>query len=243
MRPIFAALVAVATIPLTACHFGHGDDDTPGIASTGSGSQRSYAAADFSQVTLAGSDNVDIRVGTAYSVRAEGLAEELDRLRIRRKGDMLTVDRRGRHWGRGETVKVYVTLPRLTRVTVAGSGDMAIDRIDGSSFSGTVAGSGTLAIAGAAVDALELTTAGSGDIHAAGTAKRANLQSAGSGDIDAARLTASEAEVSIAGSGDVRATVNGPATINMVGAGDVDLGPGARCTTQKIGAGEVRCGN
>jgi hypothetical protein len=235
MRPITQALLAaVLAMPLMACHFGDSDDGKPGIPGTGTGNARSYPVSDFNSVTLAGSDNIDVRVGTAYSVRAEGPGELLEKLRVRKDGDKLTIDRRGNSWGGGDrSLRIFVTLPRLTAATIAGSGDMGVDR---------VAGSGTLRIAGGTVDSLVLTTAGSGDISAAGTAKSLKLLGAGSGDIDAAKVAATTADVSMAGSGNVTAVVNGPATVNIMGSGDVDLGPGARCTTHKMGSGEVRCG-
>ncbi|MGJ3628795.1 hypothetical protein AB5I41_21315 [Sphingomonas sp. MMS24-JH45] len=67
MRTILLA----ALLPLASCG-NMGDGDTGGIQGTGSGDARSFAAADFTRVELAGSDDVDVRVGPAFSVRAEG---------------------------------------------------------------------------------------------------------------------------------------------------------------------------
>ena len=236
-------MILAALIPLAAC--GNGSDDTPGITGTGSGNARSFAVGDFTGVELAGSDNVDVRVGAAFSVRAEGDPKVLERLRIRKVGETLRIDRRkdaGFHWSKGDAIKVYVTMPRIASASVAGSGDMAIDRVEGQKFDASVAGSGKLALGTVAVDAAEMNIAGSGTLRAAGQAKRLEVNIAGSGDIDAPKLAAASAEVSIAGSGNVRAVVNGPAEISMMGSGDVDLGPNARCKTSKMGSGNVRCG-
>lgn len=236
-------MILAALIPLAAC--GNGSDDTPGITGTGSGGARSYAVADFSGVELAGSDNVDVRVGAGFSVRAEGDPKQLERLRIRKIGEKLQIDRRkeaGFHWSKGDAVKIHVTMPRIASAGVSGSGDMTVDRIEGQKFDASVAGSGKLALAALAVDAAEMNIAGSGTLQAAGQAKRLEVNIAGSGDIDAPQLAAASADVSIAGSGNVRAAVNGPAEISMMGSGDVDLGPNARCKTSKMGSGNVRCG-
>jgi hypothetical protein len=241
MRYIAIAMLA----GLSACSFDWDEDKGgPGVAASGSGAARTYAIADFTGIDLRGADDVDVRVGTGFSVRAEGKARDLDMLRIDKEGSTLTVGRRkmsGMSWGDRDKVKVYVTLPRLANAGVAGSGTMTVDRIEGGSFDGGVAGSGTLAIATMAVDKASFSIAGSGDASAAGVARTMDINIAGSGSLDAPRLTAQRATVSIAGSGDVRAAVNGPAKVDIMGSGDVDLGRGATCTVNKMGSGGASC--
>ena len=233
---------------LAACSFNWSDDDkdTPGVAAQGTGTTRSYPMTDFSGIDLRGSDDVDVRVGTAFSVRAEGPAKELDTLRIDKDGDTLTVGRRNRNgmsWGSHAKVRVYVTLPRLAKAGVAGSGTLSADRVEGTSFKGELAGSGNLKIAALAVQEAKFEIAGSGGVAATGTVRDLDIDIAGSGSLDAAGLKASKAEVNIAGSGDVKASVTGPAKVNIMGSGDVDLGAGAQCTVSKMGSGSVRCAN
>jgi hypothetical protein len=233
-------------IPLAACSFGwNGDSEGAGAAASGEGTTRTYQLAGFNGIDLRGSDDVDVRVGAGFSIRAEGPADQLDRLRIDREGDTLDIGRKnGMHlgWSKGAKVKVFVTLPRLTDATVSGSGSMMIDRVEGSSFKGGIAGSGNLDIAAVRVDDAGFSVAGSGNVHASGTVRSLKVEIAGSGNVDAARLRAQSASVEIAGSGGVRAIVDGPAKVEMMGSGDVDLGANARCTTTKMGSGSVRCG-
>lgn len=241
MRYIAIAMLA----GLSACSMSwNKDKDGPGVAGSGSGSSRTFAIADFSGVDLRGSDDIDVRVGTGFSVRAEGPSDELDKLRIVKDGATLEVGRRngkGLGWGHHDKVKIFVTLPRLASAGVAGSGTMTVDRVEGSKFEASVAGSGSLGIAAMAVDKAEFSIAGSGDAKAAGVAKSIEVNVAGSGSLDASGLKADAGEVSIAGSGDVRAVVNGAAKVDIMGSGDVDLGPGATCTVSKMGSGSVRC--
>lgn len=238
----------IAALPLAACSsHSDGRDSKPGLAGSGTGTTRTFSVADFTGVDLRSSDDVDIRVGTGFSVRAEGPSEELDRLKIEKVGDTLRVGRidgNSFHWGGGnhKGVKVYVTMPRIAEASIAGSGDMAVDRVDGQSFAGDSAGSGNLDVGALSVQSGKFSIAGSGDIKLRGSATKLSVDIAGSGDVDAAGLTAEGADVSIAGSGSVRAAVKGPATVSVMGSGDVDLGPGAKCTTSKMGSGEVHCG-
>lgn len=240
------ALMLLAAIPLVACSFHGGDNDSqPGVPASGQGTSRTYPVADFTGVELKGSDDADVRLGKAFSVRAEGPSDRLDDLKIVKEGDTLKISRRSSHmgWGGGRDVKVFVTMPAIRAASIAGSGDMTVDRVDGGGFEGSTAGSGALSIGQMQVDQVKLSIAGSGNITAAGAAKQASLSIAGSGDIDAGGLTASQADVSSAGSGDIKATVNGHAKVSMMGSGDVDLGGGATCEVSKMGSGEVTCGH
>lgn len=239
---IFPLLIAV---PLAACSFGS-DASPPSGTQSGPSGTRSFAIADFTGVALRGSDDVDVRVGTGFSVRAEGPRAELDKLEIVRVGDTLRVGRKknlgGFSWGTQDSVKVFVTMPRIVAAQIAGSGNMAIDRIDGARFDGDAAGSGDLSIGTLAVAQAKLGVAGSGNIAAKGSVDRVEIDVAGSGNVEARGLKARGATISLAGSGNVTADVSGAASVSMVGSGNVDLGQAARCTTTKVGSGEVRCG-
>lgn len=244
-RSIFATLTPVV---LAACSIGSsGDADAqgPGVPASGSGNARTFAVADFDAIDLRGADDVDVRVGSGFSVRAEGASDVLDRLRVERDGKALRIGRRnerGMRWGGGGTVRVLVTMPRIAGARVSGSGDVSIDRVEGERFDGAIAGSGGLAIAAMQVNAASLSIAGSGDVKVAGTARRLVVDIAGSGNVDGPDLRSDAARVSVAGSGNVRAGVTGDAQVDLAGSGDVDLGSAARCTTRSHGSGTVRCG-
>jgi len=227
---------------LAACSFGAGD--AAGVPGSGTGTVRNFAVDNFTGIDLRGSDDVDVRVGSGFSIRAEGPSDELDTLKIEREGDTLKVGRRDRNgfsWGSHRKVKVFVTLPRLAAASVAGSGNLAVDRVEGGRFDADVAGSGSLDVRALSVDAAKLAIAGSGDLRAVGTARQLNIDIAGSGSVQAPGLKAQSAHVSIAGSGGVRVRVDGAAKVDLMGSGDVDLGPNARCTVSKMGSGRVRC--
>jgi hypothetical protein len=232
-------------VPLAACSFSaSGEAEKPGVVAEGTGSARSFQVADFTGINLRGSDDIDVRVGTGFSVRAEGASADLDSLRIDRDGSALNVGRKrrmGMNWRKGGKVKVFVTLPRLAEANVAGSGNMVVDRVEGGNFEVGIAGSGNLSVAALQVEDAEFSIAGSGNASAVGTAKSLKIEIAGSGDVDGSRLQAQSATVEMAGSGSVRAVVNGTAKVDIIGSGDVDLGPNARCTVSKMSSGNVRC--
>lgn len=239
MRYLALALL----IPVAACGmaatYATGNQD--GIAPEGSGASRSYAARDFTRVSLAGPDDVEVRNGP-FSVRAEGDPALLDRLVIQRDGDALRVGRRnGMSWTKG-SVRVIVSMPRIEEATIAGSGNLRVERAEGARFRGAISGSGDLSVADLRAGEAAFGISGSGDVTAAGQTQALTIRIAGSGNVQARGLNAARATVSVAGSGDVNATVRGPAEVRLAGSGDIDLGPAARCTTRKGGSGTVRCG-
>lgn len=240
-------LMIVAALPLVACgSIASGSDSGTRAEPSGTGSSRSFAVADFTAIELAGHDDVDVRVGPAFSVRADGPAAELDKLEIRKDGSTLRIGRKrqnGINWGRdGAAVRVTVTMPSIAAASLAGSGDLKVDRVAGGDFDGSLAGSGDLSLGQVAANAVKLNIAGSGGITARGQARSLSMAIAGSGDIDASGLKAASARVSIAGSGNASADVDGEADVSLMGSGDAILGPNAKCRTSKMGSGEVRCG-
>ena len=234
-------LAVMIAVPLAACS----GNATDAASASGTGTNRSFAVADFTNVALAGSDDVSVTIATTFSVRAEGPADVLDRLKIERNGDTLKVSRKsivGMSWGSGKRAHVFVTMPRLAKASVSGSGDLAVDRAEGADFKASIAGSGNIRIGRIAGQKVTFFIAGSGDISAQGTSTALDMSITGSGDIDAAKLKASSAVASITGSGNITADVTGPATVSIAGSGDADLGPNAVCKTNKLGSGSVNCG-
>lgn len=235
MRNTFFILPALL---LSACGVA---ESTP----SGPSGSRSFDLTGFDQVELAGSDDVRIIAGPAFSVQATGPEKILDRLKIEVKGSTLSVGRKSRSWSMGwnndNGAIVTVTMPTIKGASLAGSGDMAVDRVETSKFEANLAGSGNLSIKSAQVDELEVNLAGSGDVTVAGATKTIDISIAGSGDVTTKELNATDARISIAGSGNVDARATGSASVSLLGSGDVNISGTANCKTSKMGSGEVRC--
>jgi Putative auto-transporter adhesin, head GIN domain len=248
MRILRSALLGAALLATPACgndRLDDGGEATVGRPAGGSGDAtvRSYALSGFSRVEVAGSDDVVITRGDRFAVTATGPAETLDRLRLRVTGDSLEISRRNgmMQWNGGRSATIRVTMPVLTRLELAGSGDVEAAMLSGENAQVTVAGSGRANVRGIDARSLDLTTAGSGTIVASGRASRVDASTAGSGDIEAAALATERADISVAGSGAVAMRVTGTADVSTVGSGDVSLTGGARCETSRMGSGTVTC--
>ena len=236
-----AALLSTVLIA-TACHAGgHAEETRPMV-------QRNIQVpGPFDRIALAGSTDVVVAVGGAPSIRAEGEAETLDRLEITVEGGQLHIGLRAGsrgwfHWGSRRGVTVHVTVPALAAASIAGSGDMRIDRVEGPRFAGSVTGSGDLDVGALAVGEASFSVTGSGDIRAAGRSQRASATVVGSGDLRLGGLETANATLSVAGSGDIGIRATETAAVELRGSGDVTVSGPARCTIDKSGSGDVHCG-
>ncbi len=249
---LMATGLALTALSISGCAFMDSDEeqraenDKGAVAGTpaggsGDSSSRSYAVSGFTGIVAAGSDTVEVVKGDAFAVTATGSADVLDRLLIRVDDGKLEIRRRSGDWSGTGSARVRVTMPALTTVVVAGSGDVTADSLTGDEGEVVVAGSGNIRLASVAVRDLELVITGSGKIEASGTAEEIDATIAGSGDIAAPGLTAQRADLDIAGSGNMTMAVTGAADVSTIGSGNVTLTGGGTCTHSKMGGGEVDC--
>jgi hypothetical protein len=239
MRKSVAAVI-VASAALAGCH--------ASVEHGGATVSRNYQVGNFHKIEVAGPYDVTVRTGANVGVSAQGAEKLLDRTTVEVDGDKLVI--RPEHSGgffhfgfstRGKA-NFTVTVPQLNAATIAGSGDIHVDRVAGQDFVGTVGGSGDLDLGAMDVQQLKLAIGGSGGIRAGtGKAQSADYAIGGSGDLDASGIQTQGVKVSIAGSGSIKAHSSGTADVSIVGSGDVDITGGAKCNVNKMGSGTARC--
>ncbi len=230
----------IAALALSACH----SDGNAENRDVGAATNRTYTVGAFSKIEVAGPYDVTVSTGKDSAVAASGGASLLDETEVLVEGDTLVIrpkKKTGMRWGwKGGKAIFTVSAAALQGVSIAGSGDVRVDKATGD-FDGAVAGSGSIDVGQIDGGKVEFSIAGSGDIRAAGKAESAEANIAGSGDIDAGGLTAKTSEVSIAGSGGVKLQTTKTANVSILGSGDVDISGGAKCTVSKSGSGDVTC--
>ena len=240
MSKAFVPMIAASAL-LAGCHAQAEVDQGPAVS-------KSYNVGNFSAIEVAGPYDVEIRTGSAASVSARGGEKLLEKTEVKVDGDKLVIkpERRGGlfswGWHTNGKAQFVVTVPQLNGASIAGSGDIRVDKVSAPIFEGEIAGSGSLDVANLAVQQLKLSIAGSGGVKAAGTAESGKYEIAGSGDIDAQGVQAKNLDVSIAGSGGIKANSSGTADVDVMGSGDVVITGGAMCKVSKAGSGNVNCG-
>ena len=223
-----------------------GKSETARSADAGPVTTKSYALTGFTEVKVAGPDDVTIRQGDAFAISAKGPQAVLDRLEIEVDGPTLSIGRKREGFSfsdRGDDdVEITITMPRLSKVRLTGSGTIDADSVDGDAVEAVVTGSGDLKIAKLTGKRADVSVSGSGDIEiGGGTVGAGEYSVTGSGDIDADGLVAETLEVSVTGSGNVEAQATGTADVGIMGSGDVTLSGGAKCSSRQMGSGSVTC--
>lgn len=236
----FAVAVIAASTALAGCH-ARAENGGPIVS-------RNYPVGNFDEIDVAGPYDVTVRTGANASVSARGGEKLLDRTTVEVDGDKLVIrpEHEGGlfHFGFSThgNATFTVTVPQLSGATLAGSGDIHVDRVSGQQFAGTVTGSGSLDVGAMDVQQLKLTLTGSGDLKAgAGKAQNGQYEVAGSGDLDASSAQAQQIKASVQGSGGIKANASRTADITIMGSGDVQVSGGAKCNVSKMGSGDAHC--
>ncbi|HMO75254.1 MAG TPA: head GIN domain-containing protein [Sphingopyxis sp.] len=243
-----AAVPLALAMTLTACNAsvsGGGKEQAGETRDAGPVTTQDFALTGFTGVEVTGPDDVTIRQGTAFSISATGPKAEIDELEVRLDGQTLSIGRKreGFNFRRGgKGVKIAITMPRLDRLRLTGSGSIDADAVEGDAVEAALTGSGDLKIAKLTGKTAKISVSGSGDVEIdGGSADSAELSVTGSGDIDASDLTVATIDVAVTGSGDVAAKATGKADISILGSGDVELTGGATCSTSRMGSGTATC--
>lgn len=233
LQLIMAATIALAGI--TACANTDKTMDANGEIATENSEKaekRYFNDLDFSQVKVAGNYEVYYTQNSKTSVMARGRAKDLDRMEITVTGKALKIGSKKDHklfgWSSGEggCVKIYISSPHMSSVSIAGSGSFSSKRgIDTETMKVSVAGSGDVDMGRLTCGKLSADIAGSGEVSVDSlTTQHTDISIAGSGDVNMGMINGGKVEVSIAGSGEVE--LKGRAKSfkqSVAGSGDIDI--------------------
>ncbi len=137
-------------------------------------------------------------------------------------------------------IKVYVTTPLLTGVTVAGSGNVMAkgDFDNGEKMKFKIAGSGNINM-DVNAPRVEADIAASGDLQLGGKTRDLEVNIGGSGNFEGTDLKAENAKVKIAGSGDVFLFADVKLDAKIVGSGNVKYKGNAVVSKSIMGSGSI----
>jgi len=146
----------------------------------------------------------------------------IDNIELDRIDDGIWTIRYDRMVTHSKPVRIYITVPNLTRAAVSGSGSVEgqtpfknLDRLKL-----LVSGSGSIEL-DAECESMDALISGSGNMHITGTAEDLDLVVSGSGDFGASGLVTKRSEITISGSGNARITAEEFLRVLISGSGDV----------------------
>jgi len=207
--------------------------------------RESRTVAAFTEVGFSVPGTVHLRQGDTHSVAVEAPQRVLDHLETTVEDDRPKIRDESNFFesmfdGSIEAVDVYVTVPTIETVSLAGSGTVVGETpIENPSLSLENAGSGTIDLEASTSD-LQIGIAGSGTLRLRGTADDVEVKIAGSGTVRALDLTTKTADVQVTGSGDTRLHATEELAVKIMGSGDVVYRGSPSIDTSILGSGEVR---
>ncbi len=174
----------------------------------------------FTAVELAGSNDVTVRVGAPQSVVVHADDNLVSHVRTTVRSGALVIETSG-SLAPSAPMRVSVVVPKVTSVTLTGSGTMLVDGVDAASFTASLPGSGTMRVGGH-TEHLTADLSGSGQLNMLGLIARAvEVQLSGSGEVQVHATGSLDAEVS--GSGSVRYAGDPPhVTRTVTGSGAIE---------------------
>lgn len=194
------------------------------------------------RIKLAGSYDVEITQGPITSVKVEADENILPYILTRSEDGFLIIKSQDHiSLSTDNTIKIFITTPKLEQVNLAGSGNI----IGKSKFTG--GDNLTLKIAGAGdmkmdvnTPSIEAEIAGSGSMTLTGETRDQRIRISGVGDYIGEALKSENAVVKIAGSGNVKLFAAATLDVNIAGVGSVYYKGSPAVKQHVAGSGEVK---
>lgn len=196
---------------------------------------------DFKSISFNISGDLYLTQGNEFSVKIEAKPSDLEEIITYVEDNTLTIKTKN-GWENLNDVKVYITMPVIEGVALAGSGNIyAKEKITSNEIDLSLAGSGNLNFENLIAEQTDASIAGSGNINLKGKTNQSfNVSIAGSGDINCQDLEAKDVNVSIAGSGSARVNAMDNLTTSIVGSGDVYYKGRPLINASSTGSGSTR---
>lgn len=179
-------------------------------------------AENFYNVTVNGSTHIFITQGPAYEVKVKAYENIVSSLETKVQDGTLLIGFKDNKNVNNDNSEVYITMPALNSVSSNGSGNISTKGsfLGMDYFIASIAGSGQISIERGSAKNYKISISGSGDVKSYGfTTEQATMNISGSGD---AELTVSKTlNATLNGSGNVYYKGNAVVNANTTGSGKV----------------------
>lgn len=219
----------------------------------------------FTQISFRHSGKLYLRQGATQKVELLGEEEVLKEIKTRVSGGKLIISREDNwslfSWGTKDDLTVYVTVPVIEGISVAGSGDIIVEGpIRGDDMELAVSGSGNMELEVHLTGDLDANVSGSGTMKVKAKCRKVESDVSGSGRVSFTGEISRDAEFGISGSGRIEATgsaermhatISGSgkvlavglkvqmASVRISGSGDVEIEVGKELEANISGSGSV----
>lgn len=178
----------------------------------------------FNALNLTMSADVYLSQGDHQIVQVEADKGSMEYIETETHGNTLVVKNKDGHWNNLGHIRVYITMPEITKIDLSGSGTVESQTpIKAADLQIMLSGSGNVKISSLQAPVLKTNITGSGDIFLSGDNDQAEMDATitGSGSIKADDLKVANATIHITGSGSARVFVLKELETNITGSGSV----------------------
>jgi len=218
MWRMLIAVIVILPMTLVSCH----DDYLIGISGQGEIVEQTILPDDFDGFVSDISADIYLTQGAEQKVVIEAQQNIIDNIEVDRVASGIWTIRYHELVRWSKPVKIYITIPTLTKAGINGSGEITgltpFTNLDLLKL--FIAGSGGMEL-DTESQQMDATITGSGDLKMVGQTGKLNLMVTGSGSFHGYDLTTPRAEMTITGSGSARITAEEFLKVNVSGSGDV----------------------
>jgi len=215
-----AVVVLLVAVALVASDAFHRTSSSIGVTGSGIAATQARSVAPFTSIELAGSNNIDVRVGAKQSVVVHADSNLLRVVTTVVRSGTLVIGSTSGSFTTRSPMSVEVNVPALEAMTLSGSGNIAVTGID--------------------TPAMAVNLLGSGNLSASGTTTRLDVTIDGSGNAALRQLIARNAHAVVSGSGTIWLTVTNRLNAAIPGSGSIlYAGHPAHVTTTITGSGAI----
>jgi hypothetical protein len=214
--------------------------DNKKLTASGPVSTSTIDIANFDAIAVSDNIQVEITTGDNYEVKLEASESLKDYVVFDKDGNELEIKFKNGFYINNSNVKVYITAPFYSSLSVAGSGSLTsnglIDKLNKLNIE--VSGSGNISMQ---LDAPTVNAAitGSGSVNLSGRTKTLDVQVSGSGQYKGADLKSEDCKVAVTGSGDAQVFASTTLDARITGSGTVTYGGKPAITKSITGSGSL----
>jgi len=212
------------------------------IEGNGKMAKQTRSMGTYTAISSSGFWDVMIAYGESNTITVEGDENLLPYIETEVENYKLVIKTKGKVNLRSHSkVTVYVSLTRLTGISLSGSGDIMGEgkfRNEGATDF-HISGSGSIKMSFDKVSTADVSISGSGNLHLVGAANTVNAKISGSGNADCSELISDDATAHISGSGNIKLNANKSVDASISGSGNVSY-KGAATDVRKHVAGSGR---
>lgn len=214
--------------------------------------KKNYDVSNFTSIQLYGAPKLVVSEGNTVSVRVEGDEDLVKLYDVSVEGKTLIVkpkNKKQNNWGTNKKqIQFFVQMPKLSALTLLGSGDIIVnDNMTWESKSAVkLSGSGDIKLGRLNVSGFNLMLNGSGDVEVKSIkATSIDVELKGSGDVEVAELIVDKLSARVTGSGDIelRKGKSIYAEYKVTGSGDLTASgiESKEVKASIAGSGDVAC--